>query len=275
MKKYNGLNALIWTMVTLAYALLSGHCAAQSASDNEADASPTAESFHRVTFKAPDEFLLSALYYAGNPDVKIERAAAVLLIHDCSHNSEQYQPLMDLLVEKGVHALALDLRGFGKSTSPVFSHQDIKLKAKDVVTYQGEMAKLNVFWQGDILAGFNFLREKAGDTARIGVLTAGCTARYAIGLAEEIRVSSFVMITPELSYADKEDYKNLFDIPALFVSSVHHANTHQTAKELYDWNGDKRSSIQLFKGDRYGYRLIVNQPFLNQNIAGWLSHVLR
>ena len=279
MRKHNGLNALIWTVVTLGYALLTNYCAAQSTSEAELKTEPaqdTQDSMYRVAFKAQDEFLISALYYAAESEAtRRTTSSAVLLLHDCSHASEQYQPLMALLAEKGIHALAMDLRGFGKSVSDQYSHQKVKLSAKDVVTYQGEMAKLSVFWPADILAGFTYLRKKVGDKAKIGILTAGCTARYGIELAESIRISGFVMVTPELSYSDKERYKNLFDIPVYFISSVHHANTHQTAKELYEWNGDKRSSMQLFKGDRFGFRLIAHQPFLNQNIAGWLSHALR
>jgi len=270
MRKHTGLSAVGWTLITLLFAMFTEHCAAQTAGSEANSDKNQSESMNRVAFHAQDTFMLSARYYPAQ-----DNTAAALLLHDCDHNSEQYEPLLQMLANNGVHALALDLRGFGESVSDDFSHEKVKRMSKDVVTYQGEMAKLSVFWPSDLLTSFNFLRDKVGDQAKIAVVMAGCTASYGITLAESIRVSSFVMITPELSYSDKERYKNLFDIPVLFVSSVHHANTYHTAKELYEWNGDKRSSFQLFKGDRFGHRLVAHQPFLNHNIAGWLSHVLR
>ena len=82
------------------------------------------KSLNDVKITTADGFFLSAKYFPGK-----ESASAVMLLHDCYHDSSVYQGLNSLLSGFGVHVLSLDLRGFGASTSQEFSHQDIKRNA--------------------------------------------------------------------------------------------------------------------------------------------------
>ena len=106
------------------------------------------------------------------------------------------------------------------------------------------------------------------------MVSAGCSAAQAIFLAEKIRINSFVMLTPLLNYMEKEHFKNLIDIPIYFISSIHHTDTFQTTKELFEWNGESRSVTKLFKGIRQGQSLLRAKRFLAEDIALWLSDIL-
>ncbi len=226
-------------------------------------------SAQQINFKADDDFLLSADYYLG--DIL---GAGVLLLHDCAHSSKSYSLLGELLAKQGINALAIDLRGFGDSESEEFSHQAIKEQVKDIVSYQAEVAMLTSYWEKDVLAAYNYLRNKIGNEQPISIVASGCSVNEAVKLAEKIRINSFVVLSPEMDYMEKEHYKNLIDIPAYFVSSAHHSGSFLTAQELFSWNGDSRSTSQVFKGVSQGHNLLRRNKFLAQNIALWLNETL-
>ncbi|MGB1199297.1 MAG: alpha/beta hydrolase [Thalassotalea sp.] len=221
-----------------------------------------------IKFKTHDELLLAG-YYSGT-----EKGPGVLLLHDCASDGASYLQLSQALADLGIHALALDLRGYGYSANIIYSHDIIKKISKDLSMYQSEMERISSFWESDILAAFNYLQHKIGKEQPISVVSSGCTAPQAVYLAEKIRIRSLVMITPTFTYMDKEKYKNLIDLPAYFLSSAHHAESHQVAKELYEWNGDIRSTMQVIKGNNYGDEYFYAKPYLINNIALWLKESL-
>lgn len=233
--------------------------------DTTADETP----MHQVNITAIDGFELVGQYYPGKSN-----ASGVLLLHDCHHDSQSYQALLTTLSSLGLHALAIDFRGYGASTSEKFSHAAIKGSTKDFATYQLEVARLMAFWPSDVLAAHKFLRERLTNTADVAVVSSGCSALQAIELAEKSRINAFVMITPELTYMQKESFKNLIDMPIYFLSSVYHANTFLTAKELFDWNGDSRSLSQVFKGAKHGDSLLNGRRYIIKNVASWLEDTL-
>jgi len=228
-------------------------------------ASETTES-QEVKFTAADSFMLKGDYFPGQ-----DKAAGVITLHDCEHDRRSYTDLGLLLAENGLHTLAIDFRGYGESISEEFSLQQIKTKTKDIVAYQGELARLNSYWDGDVLSAYHFLRSKVDRSKEVSVVAMGCSAIQAVALAEKMRIGRFVMIAPKMGYVDKERFKNLFDIPVYFIASAHDIETYQTAKELFEWNGDKRSKFQIFKGSRSGYSLLNGGRYLANDIAFWLK----
>ena len=240
---------------------------AQEADSNVEDVTP--ETLNHVKFITEDKFMLSGSYFAGNAD-----KSGVLLLHDCDHDSRSYENLTQELTQYGIHAFSLDLRGYGNSVSEQFSHANIKLNAKDIETYQTEFVLLSSFWQSDVLAAYQYLRERVAKNRDVAVVSAGCSSAQAIFLAEKMRINSFVMITPVLNYMEKEHFKNLIDIPVYFLGSMHHANTYQTTKELFEWNGDQRSTFKIFKGIRQSHSLLNGKRYLAKDIAIWLNDTL-
>ena len=175
---------------------------------------------------------------------------------------------------QGINALALDFRGFGASESGEFSHQAIKKQVKNIVSYQAEVAALTSYWEKDVLSAYNYLRNKIGNEQPISIVASGCAVNEAVLLAQKIRINSCVILSPIMDYMEKEHYKNLIDIPAYFVSSAHHSGSTLTAQELFSWNGDSRSTSQVFKGVSQGHSLLRRNKFLANNIALWLQRTL-
>lgn len=230
----------------------------------------TTTSPESIKFPVDDDFSLSGDFYPGD-----ELGAGVLLLHDCSHSSKSYSALGELLAEQGINALALDFRGYGASTSELFSHQALKQKVKNIVSYQAEVAMLTSYWEKDVLYAYNYLRSRIGNEQPISIVASGCAINEAVQLADKMRVNSFVILSPIMDYMEKERYKNLIDIPAYFVSFAHHSDSFLTAQELFSWNGDSRSTTQVFKGVNQGHTLLRRNKFLAQNLATWLRGTMK
>jgi len=223
-----------------------------------------------VKFAVDDDFSLSGNFYLGDT-----LGAGVLLLHDCSHSSKSYSVLGELLAEQGINALAIDFRGYGESTSELFSHKIMKHKVKNIVSYQVEVAMLRSYWEKDVLYAYNYLRSKIGNEQPISIVASGCAVNEAVQIADKMRVNSFVILSPIMDYMEKENYKNLIDIPAYFVSSAHHSDSFLTAQELFSWNGDSRSTTQVFKGVNQGHTLLSRNKFLAKNLATWLRGTMK
>ncbi|WP_206486078.1 alpha/beta hydrolase [Thalassotalea sp. G2M2-11] len=225
---------------------------------------------NEVKFMTKQNFMLAGKYYAGNA-----AQAGVLLLHDCSHDSNAYSQLAEKLSEHGLHALALDLRGYGDSVSDDFSHTNIKKGAKNISSYESEVTLLTSYWKDDVMAAYQYLRKRIDKMKNIAVVSAGCSAAQAIYLAQDIRINSFVMLTPILNYMEKEHFKNLIDIPIYFIASTQHTSTFETTKELFEWNGDNHTLARAYKGDLLGQSLLRSKKFLANDIALWLSNTLQ
>ncbi len=225
---------------------------------------------NEITLTTADKFTLKADYYPGK-----EKSDGFLLLHDCHSDRKAYQAVAQQLTDDGYHVLSLDLRGFGRSVSPKFSHSTIKRQTKDIVLYQQKLAQLTSYWEQDTFLAYNFLREKLDNKNNISLLASGCSATFAITTAEKMYVANMVLLTPDMDFAAKERYKNLNDIASYFIGSIYHIASYQTTKELFEWNGHTRSKMLLFKGNNTNAQLIKKNASLAKDIAHWLSERAR
>lgn len=206
---------------------------------------------------------------------KINSTGGVIVLHDCHSNRSRYQTLSETIALQNLHTLSMDLRGYGESVAQGYSELEIKKNAKDIVSYQNDVALLTTYWADDLVASYDYLRTKMDKDKGIAVVASGCASAYAVSLAEKIHISALVLITPEMGYSDKERYKNLIDIPTYFIGSTHHQASYSTAKELFDWNGAKYTKMQTFKGDKTNRHLINANDSLVSDIALWLKSILK
>ena len=223
----------------------------------------------KIKARSDHEFLLAADYYLG-----AENNGGVIVLHDCKNDRRRYKKVASRLAEQGLHTLLVDFRGYGESVAEGFSREQIKKNAKNIVSYQSDMALLTTYWQDDLLAVYQFLRSKLAANKGISIVSSGCSNAYAVALAEKTFLNSMVFITPKMTYSDKERYKNLIDIPSYFVVSTHHQDSYQTAQELFAWSGDKQSKMQILKGDSFAYQLINRKNHLIEDVGHWITSTL-
>lgn len=237
----------------------------------------SAELLYQVKFKArPDhDFLLTADYRFLPKKASAKHMPGVIVLHDCHSQRSKYEALSKSIAEQGLHTLSLDFRGYGSSVAPGYSELAVKKNATDIISYQTEVAVLKSYWSEDLLAAHQYLRGKVDKSQGISIVASGCAGAYAVALAEEVHLTAMVLITPDMSYADKERYKNLIDIPSYFVSSAQHAMSYATAQELFTWNGAKYSKMQVYKGDHVNYQIMRSNKHLVSDIAWWLKFTLR
>lgn len=223
-----------------------------------------------VELIAPDKFKLSAQLIPGSA-----MAGGVLVLHDCQNSVKDFQSLYSAIAQQGFFVLALDLRGFGASESEVYSHKHIRQQADDIVSYQGQLAALMLHWQKDVYKAYQYLQTAMNNNQPISMVTSGCSSNQAIYLAEKTAVKSLVMLAPELSYDEKEQFKHLADMPIYLLSAKHLTEAMLNAQELFEWSGDSHSVLQVFKGNGSSYNLLKHQSYLNENIATWLQSTLK
>ena len=236
-----------------------------------------AEFQYQVQFKArPDhDFLLAADYRFFPNKATAKHMPGVIVLHDCHSERTSYKTLSTSIAEQGIHTLSLDFRGYGASIAPGYSALEVKKNATDIISYQTEVAVLMSYWSDDLLAAYEFLRSKVDNSRGISIVASGCAGAYAVTLAESVHLNSMVLLTPEMTYADKERYKNLVDIPSYFISSAQHAMSYATAQELFTWNGSRYSKLQVYKGGRLNNQIIRANKYLVNDIALWLKFTLR
>ncbi|WDD98938.1 serine aminopeptidase domain-containing protein [Thalassomonas actiniarum] len=229
-------------------------------------AAPDKNAGQSVSFQTQDKFLIHGNYFPGEED-----ASGALILHDCNRDSSRYAELGKTLSANGLHALTIDLRGFGRSISEEFSERKIHLRAQDITTYQGQLAALRAYWHDDVMAAYLYLRKKIERSQGISVVASGCSSVQAVSLADKMHINAMVLITPIMDYADKERYKELMDIPSYFINSAQHLESFKTAKELFEWNGSRKSKSQIFKGNRVEQALLNANHYLVEDITLWLK----
>ncbi|WP_157443200.1 hypothetical protein [Colwellia piezophila] len=232
---------------------------------------------YQVKFKARPEhdFLLTADYRFLPNKASAKNMPGVIVLHDCQSDRTKYNNLSISIAEQGLHTLSLDFRGYGSSVAQGYSALAVKQNATDFMSYQTEVAVLMSYWSDDLLAAYQYLRAKVDKNQGISIVASGCASAYAVGLAEKVHLNSMVLITPDMSYADKERYKNLVDIQSYFISSAQDAMSYATAQELFTWNGARHSKLQVYKGGRLNYQVIRGNKYLVNDIAQWLKFTLR
>ena len=232
---------------------------------------------YQVKFKAraDHDFLLAADYRFFPNKASAKNMPGVIVLHDCRSNRKTYKSLSTSIAEQGLHTLSLDFRGYGASVAEGYSELVVKKHATDIISYQTEVAVLKSYWPEDLLAAYNYLRHKVDKSKGISIVASGCAGSYAVALSEQVHINSMVLLTPEMTYADKERYKNLVDIPSYFISSAQHAMSYATAQELFTWNGAAHSKLQVYKGDKLNYQIIRSNKYLVNDIALWLKFTLR
>lgn len=195
----------------------------------------------------------------------------VIVLHDCHSDIETYLGLATSFQKQSIDALVLDLRGFGQSISDTYSHEIVKKQSKDIVSYQQNVALLTTYWGDDALLAYQYLRSKIDKKLPISIVSSGCSAYTAVQLAEKVHLKTSVYIAPEMDFMAKEQYKNLMDAPHYFIGTAHDPESFQTTRELFNWNGDRRTKMKLVKSSLYTANLMAKNSGLFAEIAQWVA----
>ena len=119
-----------------------------------------------VDLTAADGAKLKASYYSpGRP------GPGVLLLHQCNRDRASWEGLAAQLVERGIHVVTLDYRGYGESGGERY-------------TTDAGRAALRANWFSDVDIALAYLISQSGvDKSRLGAGGASCGVNQSIQLA--------------------------------------------------------------------------------------------
>lgn len=216
-----------------------------------------------VDITAPDGTKLKATYYpAAKP------GPGVLLLHMCNSKRQAWEPVAAQLSAAGIHALALDYRGYGESGGDRF--QDDPQKQQQVQ---------NEKWPGDIDAAFEFLSRQSGvDKDHIGAGGGSCGVNQAILAARRHpEVKSLVLLAggtglDGLNYLYNSPWLPLFASGS--ADDQFDRDMHNTMKWLLNISGNPRNKYVGYDKGGHGTEMFAQNPDLPRHIVAWYTDTL-
>jgi alpha-beta hydrolase superfamily lysophospholipase len=182
----------------------------------------------------------------------------VVLVHMLGRSKEEWSFLAERLQDAGISALALDLRGHGRSGG---SGGDLQAMTGDVAAAVGWLAA-----QGTV-RGFP-----------VGIVGASLGANLAVlAAAESPIVRALALISPALDYRgvriDAALMKKVGDRPMWLAASTDDPYALRTVKELAAGGvGRREQRLSLVRG--HGTPLLRSDPDLGRELVDWLQRSL-
>jgi dienelactone hydrolase len=229
-----------------------------------APALPRAQEARDVTIQAPDGTPIKGTYYAAS-----RPGPGVLLLHMCNATRASWEPLGPQLAAAGIHALAIDYRGFGESGGERFDAL-APPAAGDIVTRT---------WPGDIDAAYEFLARQPGvDGARIGAAGGSCGVNHSVRLARRHpAVRSLALLAGPL---DVEGIAFLTQTPWLpiFAAAAADDKYDGAAPDTMRWilalSGNPRNRFAGYRDGGHGTEIFGRHPDLVKAMVAWFADTL-
>ncbi|MGE0042505.1 MAG: alpha/beta hydrolase [Vicinamibacterales bacterium] len=215
---------------------------------------PASASGRQVGLSAEDGTALSALLYEASS----RPAPAVVLVHMFGRSAADWDDLASRLQREGISALAIDLRGHGRSSG---SPEPSRAMAGDV--------RAAVAW----LAARPDVRPGA-----LAVVGASLGANLALLAAVEApAVRGVALLSPSLDYRgvriDPATMRRLGGRPALLVASLHDPYALRTVRDLLE---DDPGPVEqrVSEVTAHGTGLLSADPAVGAALVDWLRRTL-
>lgn len=220
----------------------------------------------QVSFSTADKFTLQGSYYKP----KAQSQKAVLMLHQCNFNRTMYEQIGQGLAVLGIHALSIDLRGFGDSATDAFD-----MTRADELSAQESSAlikKLYKLWPSDAMTGLEFLQDKVGANGKIGVIGTSCGGSLALKLSASFPFSAVILLSSAQGEKNTQRYEHLLQFsPTLLIASVEDEAAYQSAQKLFGVAKHVASKFLSYTGDAHGHPLFKQDPLLQSEIVNWLA----
>ena len=221
-----------------------------------------------LTLSSKDGYQIAATL--SQPDKSPAVASGVVLLHMYRQDRESWQPLVDVLVARGITTLAIDLRGHGQSLiAPDGSDDSKKVLERDSGFF-------NTMYL-DAEAGLRYLRDKLlikqNRTALIGA-SVGCSV--AIHTATKNPVAAVVVMTPGKNYLGIptiNHIKKWETTPLFILTSEEEAD--RGADTIFTALQHKGAELKVFEEeDIHGTNMFGKVDNVENLIADWLTAIL-
>jgi dienelactone hydrolase len=217
-----------------------------------------------VDITAADGAKLKATYYpAAKP------GPAVLLLHMCNSTRKGWAPLAPQLSAAGIHALALDYRGYGESGGDRFPNDP--QKQQELVTSK---------WPGDVDAAFDFLLSQPGvDKTRIGVAGGSCGVNQAVQFTRHhpAQVKSLVLLAGPTTVEGMRFLSSHAWIPIFAAAAADDqfdSDAPRNMRWFAEFTGNARNKFAGFADGKHGTEIFPVHPELPREIVAWFRDTL-
>jgi dienelactone hydrolase len=217
-----------------------------------------------VDVTARDGAALKATYYAAAGP-----GPGVLLLHMCNATRQSWDPVGRQLSAAGIHALALDYRGFGDSPGDRFN----------ALPPPQRQTLVTDTWPGDMDAALAYLQSQPGvDNTRVGAGGGSCGVQQAVQLARRHPdVRSLVLLAGGTDRAGLEFLQRTRWLPVFTAAAAddqYDADAPQSMRWLAELSGNPRNRFAGFADGRHGTEIFGPHPELVKQIVEWYVDTL-
>jgi alpha-beta hydrolase superfamily lysophospholipase len=206
-----------------------------------------------VNLSAADGTPLVGMFYEASP----RPAPAVLLVHMLGRSKDEWAPFAEQLQDVGITALAVDLRGHGRSGGN-----------------GSELAAMT----GDVQGALTWLASQPGvRPGAVAIVGASLGANLAaLAAAGTPAVRSVALISPSLDYRgvrlDASVMKKIGDRPIWLTASTQDPYALRTIKELAGESPAREQHVSAVRG--HGTALFAADQELTRALVDWLRRTL-
>ncbi len=213
-----------------------------------------------VTFRTDDGVTIGATFYEASR----RPAPAVILLHMLTRSRDDWQAVATRLADAGIHALAIDFRGHGMSTSGPVGPDGEPDVGRMVLDVQAARAWLTS--HADLVR-----------TTAIGIAGASVGANVAIAeAASDPAIKSLALLSPGLDYRSlraEAAMRKYGARPALLIAGANDGYAVRSVKQLVALGGGTRESRTIEAGG-HGTIMLGREPDLARALVDWFQRTL-
>jgi alpha/beta superfamily hydrolase len=208
----------------------------------------------RLDLAAPDGARLAATYWAAP-----EPGPGVLLLHMCNSDRRAWNGLGPMLAARGIHALALDFRGYGESGGERFTEVE-----RQVQVVRGQ-------WPRDVDAAIDALRDWSGAEI-LGVAGGSCGVHQAVQAARrhpEIR--TLVLLAGNTDVAGTDFLAAQPWLPVMAVAAHDDEGAVEGTRWVQQFSSNPANEFAEYRDGGHGTEIFRVHSDLEPRIADWFE----
>ena len=214
-----------------------------------------------VNLTAADGTRLKATYFAA-----AKPGPGVVLLHMCNSQRKAWATLGEKLAKQGLHAIALDYRGYGESGGTPFA--ELTPAERQRISQQ--------LWPGDIDAALKFLTDQPGvDRTRIGAAGGSCGVENAIQLARRhAEVKTLVLLAGGTSAAGEEFLTQSPAMPIFAAAAHDDGRVVDVMRWLLGFSSGGANELKEYASGGHGTDMFPVHKDLEPAIVAWFDRHL-
>jgi len=197
---------------------------------------------------------------------------AALLLHMMPADRKSWLAFQQMLAERGIASLAIDLRGHGESTE---GPGDSRINYKNFGEEEHQ-SSLN-----DATEAFDWIKRRGFEPSRIAVVGASIGANLAVQLLiEEPAMAGAALLSPGADYHGikaLEDATSVLNHQAVWVTASEEddQSSFDCANELITRLSSDEKVLVPMKNAGHGTAILEQQPDVAKQLADWVARIVQ